>query len=55
MDNKKYFVEDILEAEFNLEPLICKFCERNNVIFHQYIGDGYCECCGRWQLEEGEK
>jgi len=51
---KKYYVEDIIKVGYTLEPLYCKFCGRPTVIFDQYIGDGYCENCGRWQLE-GEK
>ena len=48
---KGYNVEDVLRAECNLEPLICKFCGSDAVIFNQYVGDGCCEKCGRWQLE----
>ena len=49
---KKYYVEDIIKVGYTLEPLYCKFCGRPTVIFDQYIGDGYCENCGRWQLED---
>ena len=53
MDKKirGYTVEDVLHAECNLEPLICKFCGSDSVIFYQYIGDACCEACGKWQLE----
>ena len=54
IDTEKFYVEDVLKAGYNLEPLTCKFCGHDNVIFHQYIGDGYCEWCGKWQLERKE-
>lgn len=46
-----YTVHDILNAEINLEPLICLACGSHEVTFHQYIGDAYCANCGKWQLE----
>jgi hypothetical protein len=47
-----FTVEDVLEAGFTLEPIICKHCKSiGNVVFHQYIGDGYCEKCGKWQID----
>jgi len=49
---KSYDVMDIIKAEYNLEPLKCRHCEAiGTVVYHQYIGDGYCEQCGNWQLE----
>jgi len=52
---KTFDVQDIIDAEYNLEPLKCRFCNSLNVAFNQYIGDAYCEECGRWQLEKTEK
>ena len=53
MDNKVYTVYDILRAECNLEPLVCLHCKHiGEVIYDQYIGDGYCQWCGKWQLED---
>ena len=55
-DGKETFtVEDVLEAGFTLEPLICKYCGSRYVIFNQGVGDAYCEECGKWQLEEERK
>ncbi len=50
--NRKYYdVQDIIDAEYNLEPLKCRYCgSEHDVIFLQYIGDAYCEICGKWQL-----
>ena len=47
---KTYDVQDIIDAECNLEPLECRYCHSLEVIYHQYIGDAYCQECGRWQL-----
>lgn len=48
----KFDVQDVIDAECNLEPIECRYCESIEVTFHQYIGDGYCENCGKWQLGE---
>jgi len=45
-----YTVEDVIQAECNLEPLKCKHCGSLEVVYHQYIGDAYCMSCGKWQL-----
>lgn|GEM_PF-7000269 len=44
-------IYDILEAGYNLEPLVCLFCGSEEVTYHQYIGDAYCASCGRWQID----
>ena len=49
---KTYSVDDILKAGYNLEPIKCIYCESLEVTFHQYIGDGYCAECGKWQNED---
>lgn len=50
--DKVYTVHDIHIAECNLEPIICLHCGQiGEVIYDQYIGDGYCQVCGKWQLE----
>lgn len=49
---EKPTVFDIIKAGFNLEPCYCIYCHEPNVIYHQYIGDGACEMCGKWQLDE---
>ena len=51
---KTYSVEEVIAAESTLEPMECKFCGSLEVIFLQYVGDAYCEECGRWQLDEEE-
>ncbi len=54
---KTYSVEEVIAAEYTLEPMECKFCGSLEVVFLQYVGDACCQECGRWQLdeEEGEK
>ena len=49
---RTYDVQDIIDAECNLEPLECRYCHSLEVVHHQYIGDACCQECGRWQLEE---
>ena len=50
---KTYDVQNIINAEFNLEPIKCRYCGYvGEVTYHQYIGDAYCGMCGKWQLEE---
>ena len=51
VEERVYHVEDVISAGYTLEPLECKFCGSRHVIFDQYIGDAYCEECGRWQTE----
>lgn len=46
----KYFIEDVLFAEINLEPLYCKFCGSSEVVYDQYQFNGSCGDCGRFQL-----
>ena len=50
---KEYYdVQDVINAEFNLEPIKCRFCGSLEVTFLQYIGDAQCGDCGKWQLED---
>jgi hypothetical protein len=48
---KKYTTEDTIKAEYTLEPLTCVFCGSTEVVFLQYVGDGFCENCGEWQTK----
>ena len=48
---KTYDVQDVINAECNVEPLECRYCGSLEVVYHQYIGDASCEECGEWQLE----
>ncbi|KKK78797.1 hypothetical protein LCGC14_2839980, partial [marine sediment metagenome] len=48
---KTYSVEEVIAAEYTLEPMKCKYCESLEVTFLQYIGDAHCAECGRWQLD----
>jgi len=51
-----YTIQDIINAEFNLEPLTCVHCHHvGEVTFLQYVGDGQCGMCGKWQLGENNK
>mgnify|MGYP006969356250 FL=1 len=45
----KHYTKDVLNAGFNLTPLHCKFCDSDEVVFNQYIGDACCQSCGEWQ------
>lgn len=49
-----YTVHDVLQAGYNLEPLQCVHCNSLEVEFDQYIGDGYCQDCGQWQLSQAD-
>lgn len=56
MDKKYYDVQDIIDAEYNLEPLKCRYCgSEYDVIYAWGIGDAYCEICGKWQLNPDEE
>jgi len=48
---KHYSVQDVINAEINLEPIECVHCGSLEVTFHQYIGDAHCSECGEWQTE----
>lgn len=47
---KTYDVQDVINAECNLEPLRCRFCGSLEVTYLQYVGDATCGACGEWQL-----
>ena len=49
--NNFFTVHDVIEAECNLEPIVCFNCGSLEVTFNQRIGDGYCGDCGEWQLD----
>jgi hypothetical protein len=49
-----YTVADVHAAHITLEPLICIFCGSQEVTYLQYIRDGQCATCGRWQTDESE-
>ncbi len=52
-DEKHYDVQDVIDAECNLEPLKCRHCGHvGEVTYYDYAGDGYCGVCGRWQLDK---
>ena len=48
---KSHSVQDVINAEINLEPLVCVHCGSHEVTYHQYIGDASCDECGEWQTE----
>ncbi len=50
-EQRKYFVNDVINAGYNLEPLTCLNCNSQEVTFHQYVNDAYCSECGTWQDE----
>jgi len=54
-ENKKiYTVKDVISLGYNLSPIQCKYCKSLEVAFNQHIGDGCCQDCGEWQIEEEE-
>ncbi len=53
-EQRRYSVQDVINAEINLEPLVCVHCGSHEVTYHQYIGDAHCSECGEWQLESTE-
>lgn len=56
MNKNVYTIYDIQKAEYSLEPVICIHCNHiGEVIYNQYIGDGYCQWCGKWQLENDDE
>ena len=48
----RYTVEDVQKVGYNLEPLTCIFCGSTEVTYLQYISDGQCGECGKWQIED---
>ena len=49
---EKYSVQDIIEAQSMLEPIQCVHCNHvGEVVYHQYMADGCCQICGKWQSE----
>ena len=49
--NAVYDVQDVINAGYTLSPIKCRYCgAMHDVTYMQYIGDAYCENCGRWQI-----
>lgn len=48
-EQRKLFTKDLLNAQFNLDPVHCYYCDSTEITFLQYIGDAHCSNCGRWQ------
>ena len=46
-----YTVYDVLEAGYNLEPLICLNCGSDEVTYADIVSDAHCAHCGAWQTE----
>ena len=47
-----YTIHDVLDAGYNLTPLVCLDCGSHEVTYLQYVGDAQCAECGKWQLED---
>ena len=49
----RYTINDVIKKGCNLEPLICldEKC-KGEVTYNQYLADGDCIKCGKWQIEE---
>ena len=50
-EQRKYFINDVLKAGYNIEPLTCLNCSSQEVTFNQHLNDAYCSECGTWQDE----
>jgi len=50
MDDQTYDVQDIIDVGYNLDPLICRYCNSLEVTYYQDVGDAHCARCGAWQL-----
>lgn len=50
-----YDVQDVIDAECNLEQIKCRFCGGLEVSFNQGVGDAQCPECGKWQLGEEKR
>ncbi len=56
MEKEYYDVQDVINAECNLEPLKCRYCgDMEEVSFVQYASDAHCAKCGKWQLGDADK
>jgi len=50
---KSYDVQDVINAEYTLEPIKCRHCGVvGETTFYQYMGDAHCALCGKWQLAD---
>jgi len=50
---ESYDVQDVVNAEINLEPMKCSHCnEIGETTYYDSIGDAYCASCGHWQLDD---
>lgn len=50
-EQRKYFINDVIKAGYNIEPLTCLNCNSQEVTFNQHLNDAYCSECGTWQDE----
>ena len=56
LKREAYTVNDIIQVGCMLEPIQCIHCHHvGEVAYNQYIGDGDCGMCGKWQLSEEEE
>ena len=52
-EKKVYTIYDTIHAQITLEPMKCLHCGHiGEVVFNKKVADGYCQICGKWQLEE---
>jgi ribosomal protein S27E len=53
---KHYDIQDVINAEYNLEPLKCRHCKHIGKVTYYYTAkDAHCAVCGEWQLESENK
>jgi len=49
---KTYSVSDIHQAECTLDPMICIYCQSDEVTYNTQCKDAYCSDCGEWQSDD---
>lgn len=47
-----FFLQDVLDTGYSLEPLTCRFCGNRANNYDPGIHDSLCEHCGKFQSEK---
>jgi ribosomal protein S27E len=45
----KYTAKDMRKVGYMLEPLVCKHCKSDEVVYNQYSDSASCQACGQDQ------
>lgn len=51
MGNQAFAAQNGFSPETIRQGFACTHCSTADVMFHLYIGDGFCVTCERWQME----